>query len=272
MLQSIRCMTILLGLLSALGLNAARASVFVSGDMTQEKRAQPGERYRGTILLKSTDPVPVEVKVYQTDYHFTADGHNFYGEPGGLPRSNAKWVRLSRELVVVPANGTERVDYEVSVPGSQGPGLSGTYWSLVMVEPIAAGARESGQVPENAARITQVLRYGVQVVTHLGGAGAANLVFTNPQLLKEDGKSFFAIDVENTGSVLVRPSLSLELYSKTGNPVGKFQGEALRLFPGTSACFKIDIGQPPKGQYLGLVVADGTGDNLFGANVELEVK
>jgi hypothetical protein len=176
-------------------------------------------------------------------------------------------------VVTVPPKGTEWIDYEVTVPAGQGNGLSGTYWSMIMVEPIAAGSRESaGAVPENAARVTQVLRYGIQVVTHIGKGGEPGLTFTNPRLLKAEGRQVFAIDVENTGHQLLRPTLSLELYGQAGKPVGKFQGEATRLYPGTSARFPIDLGDVPKGKYLGLVVADGTGDNLFGANVELEIE
>jgi hypothetical protein len=250
-----------------------RAGIVVQGDMSQEKSAKPGESYRGTIVLRNTDDTPGEAKVYQTDYSFAADGSNLYGPPGLLPRSNAKWISLSREVVTVPPRGTERIDYEVTVPGGKGGGLAGSYWSMIMVEPIAASSQESaGPVPEGAARVTQVLRYGIQVVTQFGKAGPAALTFANPQLVKEGDKHLFAIDVANTGQQLLRPTLWLELYTQAGGPVGKFHGDATRLYPGTSARFKIDLAKTPNGKYLGMVAADGAGDNLFGANVELEIK
>ena len=71
--------------------------------MTQERQAKPGETYRGTIVLRNTGAAPAEAKVYQTDYSFAADGSNLYGAPGRLPRSNANWISLSRELVTIPA-------------------------------------------------------------------------------------------------------------------------------------------------------------------------
>jgi hypothetical protein len=249
-----------------------RAALLIQGDMTQEKRAKPGETYRGTIVLTNTDSVPGEAKVYQTDYSFSSDGTDTYGEPGRLPRSNAKWISLSREVVTVPAKGKERIDYEVTVPAGKGAGLSGTYWSMIMVEPIAQGSRESGKVPDGAARIVQVLRYGVQIITQFGKPGPAALTFEHPQLLNEGDKRLFAIDVANTGQQLLRPTLWIEIYSQAGKPIGKFHGEKTRLYPNTSARFKIDLGATPNGKYLGMVAADGTGDNLFGANVELELK
>jgi hypothetical protein len=273
MFQPVRWVSYLLAPLALLVAGLSQAGVYLNSDMTQEKLAGPGESYRGTIVLKNADDAPAEAKVYQTDYSFAADGSNLYGEPGRLPRSNAKWISLSRELVTVPAKGTERIDYEVTVPAGKGAGLSGSYWSMIMVEPITKQSRESAAaVPEGTVQVIQTMRYGVQVVTQIGNTGTTNLTFANPQLIKQEGKRLFAIDVTNTGERSLRPGLWLELYTEAGNPVGKLQGEARRLHPGTSVRFLIDLGQTPNGKYLGMVAADGTGDNLFGANVELELK
>jgi len=248
-----------------------QAGVTPVGDMTHEKDAKAGERYRQVIVVQNTDSQPAEVKLYQTDYSFAADGSTHYDPPGNMPRSNAKWVGLSRDLIKVPANATERIEYEVRVPAEKG--LTGTYWSMIMVEPITKGSRESAEaLPDNTTAISQVLRYGIQVVTNIGKGGQTELTFANPRLVQEEGKRFFTIDVANTGQRSLRPALWLELYSDKGSPVGKFQGEARRLYPGTSSAYKIDLGQTPNGKYLGMVAADGTGDNLFGANVELEIK
>lgn len=252
---------------------ASQAGVLIKAGMTQEKMAKPGENYRGTIVLQNTDDRPAEAKVYQTDYNFAADGSNDFGSPGQMYRSNARWINLSQEVITIPPKGTARIDYDVKVPASQAKTLSGTYWSLVMVEPIAQESAESGaKPPDNTAQVLEVSRYGVQIVTHLGSGGDAGLSFANPRILVEDGKRLFAVDVENTGQTWLRPGVTLELYNQTGSPVGKLQGVAQRLYPGTSAKFQIDLGQIPKGKYLGLVVADGTGDNLFGANVELDIE
>ena len=259
------------GLTLTCWLGLLQAGVTPVGDMTHERDAKPGERYRQVIVVQNTDSQPAEVKLYQTDYSFTADGSTHYDPPGDLPRSNAKWVALSRDAITVPANATERIEYEVRVPGEKG--LTGTYWSMIMVEPITKGSQESAEaLPENTTAISQVLRYGIQVVTNIGKGGQTELTFANPRLELEEGKRLFAIDVANTGQRSLRPALWLELYSDQGRPVGKFQGEARRLYPGTSSCYKIDLGQTPNGKYLGMVAADGTGDNLFGANVELEIK
>ena len=248
-----------------------QAGVTPIGELMHEKDAKPGERYQHEIVLQNNDANPVEVKIYQTDYSFSADGGTHYDSPGKMARSNAKWVALGRNAITVPPNATERFEYEVRVPGEKG--LTGTYWSMIMVEPITKGSRESAEaLPENTTVISQNLRYGIQVVTNIGKGGQAELTFANPRLVEEEGKRLFAIDVANTGQRSLRTALWLELYSDKGSPVGKFQGEARRLYPGTSACYKMDLGKTPNGKYLGMVAADAKGDNLFGANVELEIK
>lgn len=247
------------------------AGVRPEGSLTHEKDAKPGERYRHEIVIQNSDSQPADVKLYQTDYSFDADGSNHFDPPGRLPRSNAKWVTLSRDVITVPPNTTERIEYEVRVPAEKG--LTGTYWSMIMVEPIVKGSRESAEaLPENTMAVSHATRYGIQIVTNIGKGGQAELTFDNPRLVQEEGKRLFAIDVANTGQRSLGTALWLELYNDKGSPVGKFQGSAQRLYPGTSACYKIDLGQTPNGKYLGMVAADAKGDNLFGANVELEIK
>ncbi|MBK1701748.1 hypothetical protein CKO22_12710 [Thiococcus pfennigii] len=260
-----------MGLLLLAVAGVAEAGIKLTSEMTIERVAQPGERYRGSLRLQNTDAATAEAKVYQTDYSFVADGSIDYGAPGQLERSNAKWITLSTELVRISAGGIEELTFEVQVPREKG--LSGTYWSMIMVEPIPKDSAELAEpLPERTTRIRQLIRYGVQVVTHIGQSGEAGLVFTNPGLISEDGKRIFHIDAENTGSRWLRPSVWLELYRQDGAPVGKFQGPRQRLYPGTSAQFQVDLGETPPGKYLGLVVADGTGDELYGANVELEIE
>jgi len=267
----LRHLSWLLALTCLAAFGVAEAGIKLTSEMTLERAAQPGERYQGSIRLQNTGTSMAEAKIYQTDYRFAADGSNAYGAPGELERSNAEWVNLSRELVRIPPGGSEELTFEVQVPADRD--LSGTYWSMVMVEPIPEDSAESAEpLPERTTRVKQIMRYGVQVVTHIGQSGDTGLVFTNPGLINEDGKRLFRIDAENTGSRWLRPSLWLELYRQDGTPLGKFHGPAKRLYPGTSAQFQVDLGETPPGKYLGLVVADGTGDDLFGANVELEIE
>lgn len=268
-LRLITLVCILMPLLSP----AEAAGIKLENELTHERSAHSGEVYSGSIVLRNTDSDTREARIYQTDYSYDASGANKYEAPGTQLRSNAKWIYLKKEMIKLPPNGVERVEYEVRVPGPTNGQLSGTYWSMIMVEPIPKESAESDSVSSGiSTNIKQLFRYGIQIVTNVGKAPESNLSFTNPQVLQQDNKRIFTVDVENTSQRSLRPGLSLELYSDSGNPIGKFKGAAQRLYPGTSVRFRIDLDSVPPGKYLGLVVADGTGDDLFGANVELEVE
>ncbi len=71
------------------------AQVSIIGELSQDKEAYPGDVYSGTIVIRNDTNEPQEAKVYQTDYTFQFNGTNNYGEPGMLPRSNAKWITFS---------------------------------------------------------------------------------------------------------------------------------------------------------------------------------
>ncbi|CAG36692.1 hypothetical protein [Desulfotalea psychrophila] len=253
-------------LLPSLGM----ARVSIPSGLTYEKDAQVGGSYRGSIQLLNPGEDPQEVKVYQSDYLFYADGSNSYGEPGKDVRSNADWISFSPRRLIIPAGGSVQVAYIVDVPSDQV--LTGTYWSLLLVEGISASSPEAGNGAKGviSVGIQQIMRYGLQMITNIGNTGTHSLKFVKTKILKTDGKRILQIDLENTGERWLRPILWTELYDEKNNSVGKFEGEQLRIYPTTSARFKIDLSQVPKGTYKALVVADAGGDDMFGANYTLK--
>jgi len=265
-----KCLVLLTTLL--LGPAWAQAGLVIETGLTIEKTMNSGETYEGTIPIRNTGEAPLEVKVYQTDYAFFADGRNDYGTPGKLPRSNAKWLRLSQEQLIIPPKARVNVGYTLKVPHD--PKLTGTYWSMVMVEPIAPGSRESTvkRPKESRMQLSQVTRYGIQIVTDIADSGTRELAFKNPAMQKKDGKRLFTVDLENTGERWLRPQLWLELYDRQGRPVGKFDGQKWRIYPGTSARTQIDLSKVAAGQYVALIAADSGGDDLFGTQIELTVR
>ncbi len=251
---------------------AAGAQVSVVGPLTHEFTVQLGASYDGTIDLSNVGDKPAEVKLYQTDYFFYADGTVQYGTPGELPRSNAKWITLSPKLVVVPPKETVQAHFSVQTPDDAT--LTGTYWSLVMVEPVPEGSPESGIVPADRPTlgVREVFRYSVQIVTHVGDTGTRSLKFVAMKLLAENGKRVLVVDAENTGERWLRGTLAVDLYDAKGAFVGKFTGNKKRLFPLTSVQFAADLPGVANGTYKALIVVDCGGDDVFGVNVNLVLK
>ncbi|MDB5867515.1 MAG: hypothetical protein JWO70_5321 [Betaproteobacteria bacterium] len=262
-----RGLSLFIALCAALSHFHASAAILPESRTTQIRNAAPGDTYQEVIGIRNTGLTAVDVKIYQTDYSFSADGLNDYGKPGSLPRSNAKWLHLGQGQVTVPPGGVANVRYEVSVP--RDTDLSGTYWSLLMIEPVsgqeAAGARK-GEVS-----VTQAVRYAVQVVSEIGSSGKVELAFRKPGVLARDGKHLFSIDLENTGEQWLRPQLTLELFDSEGRLSRKLVQQQQRIYPATSVRYRFDLHDVHPGRYRALIVADSTGDDLFGTQVELIV-
>ena len=128
-----------------------------------------------------------------------------------------------------------------------------------------------GAVGDKQAGVRQVLRYGVQIVTHVGDTGARTIRFADKMLtLTGDGRRMFFADVENTGERGLRPFVWLELYDMDGVKLGPYRSERKRLYPGTSARYSVDLTEVPGGSYQAFVVVDNGDEYAFGAQYGLE--
>jgi len=247
----------------------ANGDIKVLGALTQEKVGNIGESYSDTILLKNTGQASCEVKIYQTDYLFRADGSNFYSLPGSNPLSNAKWITLSASSVTIPPGQTAPVNYHIKIPQSED--LHGTYWSLVMVEPV-----ETKSVPSAKGKYTLGLktniRYGVQIVTNIKDTGARRIEILNKKIVDEKGHKFLQFDIINTGERWLDPSVSVQLYNKEGKLLGPFIDPKSRIFPTCSVRHKIFLRDIGKGDYKAQVIVDNGDQYVFGANYELTIR
>lgn len=250
----------------------ATAEINILGGLSREKNAKPGEIYENEIIIRNKGEGIQEVKLYQTDYLFFSDGSNIYGEPGKISRSNAKWITFRPKRLKIGPKQQEAVHYTVAVP--KDTGLVGTFWSILMVEPISEDSPESTQAKERETSIgvRQVFRYGIQISSHIDDTGVGMLKFSGTKLLKENNVSILKVDVENTGEIFLRPLLSVELYNEKGGFVGRYKGKRFRTYPGTSVRFKVDLGKIDEGIYKALVVADCGGDDVFGATYNIKIR
>jgi hypothetical protein len=253
----------------------ASADVAVATGLTYEYEAEIGETYTGVIQLQNSEDAPQEVKLYQNDYSFNFEGQSFYEEVGKVERSNAKWFTYTPKNPVIPPKETLLVNFSVKVPSD--PALQGTYWSMLMVEMIPAKSAESVTGPEKTDKqtiaISQVLRYGCQIITHIGTTGKQEVKFLGSRLSKEKEKLYLVVDVENTGQRGNRATLTAEFYDSEGTFIGKYDGGNYRIFPGCSRRYKADITSIPfNKQYKVLVMLDCGGDDIFGVNLNLVLK
>lgn len=269
MIRAIRTAAILVGLLSAC--TSVVAGIDVLSGLTDEAVLQPGDKKDGRIVLRNTADTPQEVRVYQTDYTFRCDGTNAYDKPGACNRSNGPWITFSPQQFTVPPKETSTVYYTVQVPRDDK--LTGTYWSMLMVEPVMlAPPPVKGEQGKVKVGLQTVIRYGVQIVTNIGGTGKREARFVDKQLVASDGKRFLQLDLENTGDRWLRPTIWAEVFDDKGARAGRFECGRTRIYPGCSTRNSIDLGSLKAGKYQALVVIDNGDESVWGAQYALEIK
>lgn len=248
--------------------SGAMAQIAVVGSTVEEHVAAPGETYSGTIVVRNLTKQDQPARIYQTDYLFFADGTSHFDDPASTPRSNAKWITPTVRSLVVPPMSEMTVSYTVKVPPNDS--LVGTYWSAVMVEgaPNEAG-RASGNRPQIG--IGAVMRYAVQVATHIRTTGSRKVNFANSRFLTNaDSTQAFELEVQNVGERAYRPALWIEVYDARGALKVNARQERGLLYPGTSLKQTFALGKLAHGTYRAVVFADSGEDAVFASQFTLK--
>ena len=259
--------------LAALVASAPSAQILVYGGLARDHDAEPGAVYDEVVEVHNPTDAPQQARLYLTDYTFAADGSNAYGEPGGLARSNAGWVSFAPAVLTVPPGETVPVAVTVAVPDALP--AAGSYWSMLMVEAIPAGAAEStlGEDEGETLRlgVSERIRYGVQIATHVGAAAADVAVVAAGVTDGPDGARVLAADVENVGERLLVGAVYLDVFDAEGAAVGRLEGSTSRVYPGTSVRHRVDLSALAPGTYEALLVIDGGAEGVFGAQYTLDL-
>jgi len=266
-LKSIGRLTLVLALLLATPLHVG-AQIAVVGSTVEERVAAPGETYTGTVVVRNLTAQDQPVRIYQTDYLFFADGTSHFDDPGTAARSNAKWITPTVRSLLVPPSSEMTVTYTVRIPANDS--LSGTYWSTIMVEgaPSEAGRPSSGR-PQ--VGVGAIMRYAVQVATHIRTTGSRKVNFANSRFLTNaDSAQTFELEVQNVGERAYRPALWIEVYDEQGALKANVRQERGLLYPGTSLKQTFALGKLPHGNYRAIVFADSGEDAVFASQFTLK--
>jgi hypothetical protein len=248
------------------GATVAVAQIAVLGSTLEEHVATPGESYRGAVVIRNTTDQTQRARIYQTDYLFYADGTSRFDSAGTIARSNGSWITLASRSVSIPGNGEMTVTYEVKVPKRDS--LVGTYWSTIMIE----GEKTPPPPTQRTSQVGlgAILRYAVQVATHMGSTGSRTIRFSRTQVVtKPDSSRAFNVDVENIGQRAYKPALWIEVYDDKGALLANVRQERGLLYPGTSLQQTFALGKLAAGSYRAIVFADSGDDAVFASQYTL---
>lgn len=268
MKKMIICVLLCLGIAAGTSL----AEVTVIGELTHERTLKPGDAFEGVIHLKNNGAKSEQVKIFQTDYSFTADGQTLYGEPGSVERSNASWLQVSPSRVTIPPQEVVSVYFSGEAPNVED--LRGTYWSVIMVEPVPESKpimpkEEAGKIKLGVGTI---VRYAIQIVTNIRDTGESNIEIIGEKILNVEGITCLQTDIENSGERWLRPSVWVEIYNQEGLFVGRFESRRMRIYPSCSVRHLFNVTDVPDGSYKALLIIDNADEYVFGIDYELHLE
>ena len=267
-----------IGLLSAFIFSSAatQANLLMQGGYSHEFTTIPGGIYKKSIKLSNMGSTPQEVKIYLEDYLFTAGGKSSFtaARLRKNPRSNSQWIKVSPNRVTLAPGTSRTINYTMTIPRGS---FTGTYWSALIIEPLASTSLESSQRNHNDNKvrmnIKQVSRHAVQIVAQMGNTGKINLQLKHPVMKKQAAKRNFSLDAYNLGTKWIKPAVWLDVYNQQGTFIGKFNGDGARVYPNTSATLSVDISRLKTGKYKGLFVVDGgSNSDILATDINLTIQ
>jgi hypothetical protein len=185
-----------------------------------------------------------------------------------MDRSNARWIEFSPVQTFVPPGENVIIQYTVSPPDSAA--LSGSYWSLIMVEPVENPMTIKHR-PEKSISIKMKTRYANLIITNIDSAGSRKIRFKNIELNRSNGSTKLNIDLENTGEYVLRPTINVTLFDESGHEFTPPKASVKRILPGMDARCSIDMAGITEGSYQAVIAADCGGEDIFGINKVLIV-
>lgn len=245
--------TIILLFCMMLAARPGMANIVVIGDLVRDYTLKPGQTHEAFIELENRNPVARQVRVYQADYKYLANGESFFPAPNTMERTNAGWITFSPKTLTIPPMQKAMIRYLIRTP--RDPDYIGTFWSIIMIQEM------QDRTPGN--------RYGVQIVTQLHNTGKIGLEFTSATVVNKSGQRILTVDIENRGNRMARPEMWLEVYNNAGQKVGRFVSGQHAVLPGCGIRREIDISSLPKGSYNSLFIADCGGKDVYGLEIKL---
>lgn len=214
-----------------------------------ELTMKPGEMRELAVVIGNHGTAMVPVRTYAADVYTIVNGGfgaRLSGEPTGETTS---WVTYQSEVLSIePGSGIRRT-FTVTVPLDAAPGERITSLVVQNDKPDSTG---TGVV------IQQVLRQAVAVAITVPGPLVPGLRIGAARHAEVAGRSVLAVEVENTGNVLVRPTADLTLSDGTGKIVSTGRVPMGSFYAGTSTLVELPLAALLlPGEYrIGLSLAD----------------
>jgi hypothetical protein len=246
---------------------AAASSITVPGSLTHESTVKPKQVVQKSIPIQNNGDTKATVKVTLSDYFFNAQGENSFPEAGSSARSNSSWIKTGETQIEIAPHSTYNFSYTVKTPDD--PSLEGSYWSIFLIEPTEISME--GLEEDQSLGVHTVIRYGVQVISHIENKGNYDLKILDKKITKDNEQTTFSISTYNSGTCMQSPELAIELIDSLGKKAGRFTASKQRIFPSCSVTYQVDLSSVPKGDYKVVALLDHGENAFFGAKYDIKL-
>lgn len=256
------------------GIHPSQAYVSVVGSLDRHFELQAGQTVTTEIMVHNPGTQARHVRAYVKDFDPQPEGAGFVAA-ASHPRSNADWLQLMPHQQRIEAGQWGKVTVSVTLPDTWT--AKGSFWSVVMIE-ADGSAEDLSQLALQSTEaftlgIQHVLRTAVRVTTTHPNPEPepAALAFVERQLIQHAEGAHLRLRLRNQGQTALRLQLHAELFDGEGQALARLEPDLsqLNLLPEAEAERRFRLAALPAGDYVMLVIADGGGEQLFGARYQL---
>lgn len=256
--------------IAVLQYTTTKASIVVLNGLSHQHSTEKGKVYKGVVEIQNNGKTKKNVKLYLQDLSYQADGTIAYTEPGTNNLTNTDWIKMSTNLLELQPGEKKEILYEITMPNHIN--APGSYWSTLMVEPIADINPNDNS---KGVQIQSIIRYAVQIITDYATQSLApELKFENIAIEKVGNQRMLKVALANHGKIYYLTKLSLEIFDTTeAKKIEEdFSSPMMSLLPNTSKIFPVDITSLKKGTYKIVAFAKDDQENVFALEFELDVE
>ena len=175
-------------------------------------------------------------------------------------------MSLSDNEILMEPGQTINITYGLTPPADLDK--SGSYWGVIMIEEIEDLDTNK---PTVGVKVNALVRYAIQIIGSYDDNAVKQLEIADIKLDTTGGEQHVRISVQNSGNIMMKPIMILEVYSTDGEQIARKEIPYQKVYPGYCKVFDIPLADIPAGSYDSVIVADCGDENLYGMRFTLPV-
>jgi len=229
------------------GFSVSPSRIFFSGN--------PGETTSQTINFSNTSGAPISFTTKIQDWNRDSVGVKIYYEAGTLPLSNAKWLSVASNSIVIKPGEIKKVVVSMQIPKDANQLTHSMIFFTQVKEQQAQNTTGTG------IGVNLLLEVGVQAYYVPKGLNAGDIEFISfdDRGAYDDGKiksRRMALKIHNNGHLNKDAFIKVELTNKETGEEIKIDPKSIAMLPGATQTVLLDLPANLKGKFLVVALID----------------